>query len=488
MTRPAMLIVRPEPSRGLGAFYRNLGLTMLATHARACGLEPELVDLTFEDFDEALARGAGVAAFSLYIDDFARGIELAAKARAAGLVTVVGGPHATLLGHDVLAATDAFDFIGVGDCLPEVMPVVADIARGGPRPTARVIGEETAAARMDSLVPDYSLWPAGRYFPVFPVEFSRGCRQHCPFCTDPVLRRGLAVDPVERTMATLEMLATQNGQIWVRFVDSSLSSLGASLDRLLDAMTVSCLPVEWGAYAYPHDIDARLAARLARAGCRALFLGIESLAQGVRVGKHHAKNPGEVARAVDTLHDHGIFVHGNFIIGLPGETAATVEETLRGLVKTRFDSIGGGPFFLTPGSTFERRPGTFGIRILDPAWHIHQHVNFYDPAHAYFSTATLTQAQMKHLAAAFRRRVEDEHLACWNLSDYALLCWRSVGGDTADLARLWQRPDCELNKGQRLVASVLKEKSGVTLPSQAAGFVAVARRVAAGSPGGVLAG
>ena len=141
MTRPAMLIVRPEPSRGLGAFYRNLGLTMLATHARACGLEPDLVDLTFEDFDEALARGAGVAAFSLYIDDFARGIELAEMARAAGLVTVVGGPHATLLGHDVLAATDAFDLIGVGDCLPEVMPVVAAIARGGSRPAARVIGE-----------------------------------------------------------------------------------------------------------------------------------------------------------------------------------------------------------------------------------------------------------------------------------------------------------------------------------------------------------
>ena len=230
-------------------------------------------------------------------------------------------------------------------------------------------------------------------------------------------------------MATLETLASENGQIWVRFVDSSLSSLGTSLDRLLDALTAACLPVEWGAYAYPHDIGAALAGRLARAGCRALFLGIESLAQGVRVGKHHAKNPGEVARAVDTLHDHGIFVHGNFIVGLPGETVATVEETLSGLAGIRFDSIGGGPFFLTPGSTFERRPATFGIRILDPAWPIHQHVNFYDPAHAYFATATLTQAQMKHLAAVFRRRVEDEHLACWNLSDYALLCWRSVGGD-----------------------------------------------------------
>ena len=82
---------------------------------------------------------------------------------------------------------------------------------------------------------------------------------------------------------------------------------------------------------------------------------------------------------------------------------------------------------------------------------------------------------MKALAAAFRKRVEDEHLACWNLSDYALLCWRSVGGDAADLTRLWQQTDRELNDGQRLLVNVLKEKVGVTLPGQAADFVAAAR-------------
>jgi radical SAM superfamily enzyme YgiQ (UPF0313 family) len=229
MNSPQLLIVRPEPSRGLGAFYRNLGLTMLATHARACGLNPQLVDLTFDDFTTALACGAKVAAFSLYIDDFARGAELAVLAKRAGLVTVVGGPHATLLGNEVLAATDAFDLVCTGDCLPEAMPVMADIARSGATPAKRVIGIGAGEARMDTLAPDYTIWPDDRYFPVFPVEFSRGCRQHCPFCTDPVLRRGLAIDPVERTMATLEALVATHGRIWVRFVDSSMSSLGPTL-------------------------------------------------------------------------------------------------------------------------------------------------------------------------------------------------------------------------------------------------------------------
>ena len=86
VNRPSVLVVRPRPSRPLGAFYRNLGLTMLATHLRASGMEPLLADLTFDSYHAALETGARTAAFSLYIDDFAEGARLAMTAREAGLV------------------------------------------------------------------------------------------------------------------------------------------------------------------------------------------------------------------------------------------------------------------------------------------------------------------------------------------------------------------------------------------------------------------
>jgi hypothetical protein len=88
---------------------------------------------------------------------------------------------------------------------------------------------------------------------------------------------------------------------------------------------------------------------------------------------------------------------------------------------------------------------------------------------------------MKTLAAEFRSQVETARLACWNLSDYALLCWLSAGGTTTALTALWQQPDDQMTPAQQQVTSILKEKTGAVVPGDAASFVTAARKLASGS-------
>jgi hypothetical protein len=88
---------------------------------------------------------------------------------------------------------------------------------------------------------------------------------------------------------------------------------------------------------------------------------------------------------------------------------------------------------------------------------------------------------MKALAGEFRRQVEDARLACWNLSDYALLCWLSAGGTATALTRLWQAPDDQLTPAGQQVTGILKEKTGAAVPGDAASFVSVTRELATGS-------
>jgi hypothetical protein len=85
---------------------------------------------------------------------------------------------------------------------------------------------------------------------------------------------------------------------------------------------------------------------------------------------------------------------------------------------------------------------------------------------------------MKILAEQFRNRVETEQAACWNLSDYALLCWLSVGGTPGDLRRLWQMSDTELTTAECNVIDVLKEKRSIIPFDPRRSFVETARHVA----------
>jgi hypothetical protein len=81
----------------------------------------------------------------------------------------------------------------------------------------------------------------------------------------------------------------------------------------------------------------------------------------------------------------------------------------------------------------------------------------------------------------FRRQVEDAGLACWNLSDYALLCWLSADRTTTALTRLWRTPDDQLTAAGHRVTGILTEKTGAAVPADAASFVSGTRELAAGS-------
>lgn len=329
-----IVLVRPKASRLLSSFYMNLGITTVLSHVAAASEDVRLVDTAFETLDLSEWEGdpPQVVLFSLYIDDFGQGIDQIhlIKQRFPDTKVIVGGPHATLLGEQIFEISDQIDYVGIGDCLDGATPLITALAHDGhiDRRTSRVIQNTSLGATLNTVTSDYSFWPKSRHFQVYPIEFPRGCRHHCPFCTDPVLRRGVRIDDVERVIEVLKRLADAEGEVWARFVDSSLSSLRPDLDVLLQRIAEEKLPVRWGAYAYADEITAELASKLRLAGCVALFMGVESLSERVITGKRYARKPEIVRNAVQLLRENGIFVHCNFIVGLPGETKDTFAETL----------------------------------------------------------------------------------------------------------------------------------------------------------------
>jgi radical SAM superfamily enzyme YgiQ (UPF0313 family) len=457
----------------------NLGITWLYSHVRQLDCEVQFVDLAFDDADlaEMDQRPPQILLLSLMIDDFAAGLRIirSVKNRFPDTVVIVGGPHATLLGELVFRLSNEIDFVGIGDCLDATVRVIKSLLSGEKLDSGQLL-HPLAGEIGDMILPDYSIWLSGRYFPVFPIEFSRGCRHRCPFCTDPVLRKGVKIKKVGNVLKQIHQVIDSYGASHLRFVDSSLTSLRPDLDELLEKMAIEELPVRWGAYAYPSEINEDLAVRLRKAGCEALFLGVESLSTKVVTGKRFSKDVNSVATSVSILRNNGIHAHCNFIIGLPGETYATAAETIRCIDKILPDSVGGGPFYLTPGSTFNEKAESFGINILDDDWIIKQHENFYDSNYEYFRTNTLTQREIRGLATNLRRAVSELRGVYWNMSDYAALCWLSTGGTLSGLKHIWKMIPSSQNENMDRIISVFKEKGGIELSVEdCRGFVDTVR-------------
>jgi len=105
-----------------------------------------------------------------------RAYQLAAEFRRRGVPVVMGGSHPTLMPDE---AGKHCDSIVIGDAEGLWERVVKDAARGCLKPVYRKIPRNV---RLD-VRPDRSVFSGKHYVPVSLVQFGRGCRFTCDFCS-----------------------------------------------------------------------------------------------------------------------------------------------------------------------------------------------------------------------------------------------------------------------------------------------------------------
>ena len=157
---------------------------------------------------------------------------------------------------------------------------------------------------------------------------ARGCPALCTFCLWPQTLSGHAwrVRSVENVAREFRQAHKMFPQAKEFFFDDDTFNIRK--DRVL-ALCKEFKPVgfQWSCTARDHS-DYETLKAMADAGCRLLIVGFESgdaqilknIKKGatVEMGRTFVKNCKKV----------GIHVHGDFIIGLPGETKETIEKTI----------------------------------------------------------------------------------------------------------------------------------------------------------------
>lgn len=113
------------------------------------------------------------------------------------------------------------------------------------------------------------------------------------------------------------------------FVDDTLTVEKSRMFAICDDILRRGLEVTWEGWTHANTVNEELLAAMKRAGLRRLSFGIESgnreILKSLKKGTDHER----ILSAYRAAKKVGLETRGSVIIGLPGETRATVEETIR---------------------------------------------------------------------------------------------------------------------------------------------------------------
>jgi radical SAM superfamily enzyme YgiQ (UPF0313 family) len=348
-------LIRP----GLDGRRASDAMAPLAFAALAAAT-PQDVDLAlWDDRVERVPMEIDADLVALSVETFTarRAYALADGYRRSGRRVVLGGIHPTLAPDE---SAEHADSIVEGDADDLWGALVADARAGRLRRVYRSAG----LPPLDGARFERRLFADKRYAPVAQVQFGRGCRFSCDFCSVHALYgSSIRLRPVAEVVD--EVAAIEQRHLF--FVDDNLF---ADLERgreLLAGLTP--LRRRW-ACQMSLDVatDGRLVDALAAAGCVVAVVGFESLDERSLRAMGKGANLGRAYRdAVRRLNARGILVYGTFVFGYDDDTPASLEACLALALEERFFLANFNPLTPTPGTPLFERLRAEG-RLLHDRW------------------------------------------------------------------------------------------------------------------------
>lgn len=409
----------------------DIGMTYLATYLNErTEHKANIIDFTYHrgDWQRHLKKNIeafkpdviGISTVSMFMQ-YTRKIAKEIKAKY-NLPVILGGYHPTLCPDDALSVPEV-DAICIGDgeyALSEYL----DALRAG-KPFAGIKGiwyKEDGQVRKNTLreliqdtdslpIPNYDLWEDLDKFIFYNgvIYFigTRGCPFPCTYCSEFPMRD--AVPGKHFRVRDPKAYAREMKQQWEKYKDRGMKvahtfdpvfSINKDwvrdfCDEYIRLGMNEVLP--FSCFTRADTIDAEKIEMLAKANLKVARIGIEAGNERIRKEVYEKNIPTEQYRKVfKLLHDKGVAVTGYNILGGPGETRETMQETFDLVRELEVDR----PIFFTyrplPMTKGAKMVVELGGKIDGKSWDkidsLHQHSNVY--------TKTLTPKQI----GRFRRK------------------------------------------------------------------------------------
>lgn len=345
-----------KPAYGI----QSLGVLFVASALREWAdfpVEVQVADgFTFalgqDEIEEAIVNFkphiVGVSATTVRIYDGQK-ICAIAKSISPDIVTVVGGPHACSAPEDAARHPET-DIVVVGEGEETFLEICRAVHQGsdwrGIEGTAYSRNGEvilnnarTLAQDLDALPwPDLGFLPPLKHYNPLPVwgkggNFStmitsRGCPYGCSYCSVYRVQGGkYRYQSAEGVLAQLQKLHDEWGVRNVIFKEGTFTRNRERVIDLCRLMIENNLDINWSCNGRVNELDPELLGYMKRAGCTCIQMGIEQGNTDL-LWKYKKLRKEQVLTVLGEVRKAGIDAHGCFMLGMPEESAATIDETI----------------------------------------------------------------------------------------------------------------------------------------------------------------
>lgn len=328
------------------------------------------------------------------------------------IVVVVGG--FSCYNADIgLKSFPEADYMCIGEADLTVGPLVEALARGEhPRNVAGVVSryDDPKIPFIPAPMPhnlsalespkyewfDINLYRNFNGYQLTPVIASRGCRwSRCTFCAERFYWR--IRDPKE-FVDELELLASQGCTLFM-FNESDLNGMPEKVLEICDEIIHRNLNVKLTGQLRIHKkSDRAYFQKLRQAGFVALRFGVDAFSANTLRLQKKGYTPDMVSQNLRDCWEAGIFTEVNWVIGVPGETDADVDEGIELILKNR-DYIGRlaniNPLILVNGGVYWLDPESHNIVFREPKDALYAAHPRVIPADLWYSTSPYIDGQVR---------------------------------------------------------------------------------------------
>lgn len=405
-TKPVKVALISPPPASPWAFvdyqYPLIGLAYLAAVLEKDGHGVMVIDcppqhLTYKHIEQEIGRFqpdiVGITSVTATVTSALKVAQIAKQACPQALV-VFGGPHVTIADDQFILQHPEVDVVAKG----EGEQTIVDLARcvSGLKSlkeiagiTFRNNGQVVRTANRPCIQNlDELPYPAYHYFPLIkyrifkkicvPMLTSRGCTSQCNFCLVPQIAGNCFR---ARTPASVvNELEWVKDRYHVDFVTFNDEIFTYDKKRVLEI----CLEIKQRKIKVPWDCQTRvdlvskeLLRTMKDANCQLINFGVESASQKILNAMKKGTTVQQNEAAIIMAKEAGLSVTVSLVLGYPGETKETIQQTIYFIKKTEPDDL--YLFLATPFPCTELRDA-----VGEMGWKMSQDWNVYEMQTASF--------------------------------------------------------------------------------------------------------